>query len=91
MTTEARLAQWPGDYTQWLEREDVRKRVQQVVDNANQNRASFETIKRFAILPRSLTVEHKELTPTLKLRRMTVLEHFRDVVDSLYDSHRKEN
>ena len=88
MTTEARLAQWPGDYTHWIEREDVRKRVQQVVDNANENRASFETIKRFAILPRSLTVEHKELTPTLKLRRMTVLEHFRDVVDSLYDSHR---
>ena len=36
----------------------------------------YEQVKRFAILPRDFTMEHGEITPTLKLRRRAVLEHF---------------
>jgi long-chain acyl-CoA synthetase len=58
--------------------------VQEIVDGVNAERSPFEQLKRFAILPRDFTIEHGEVTPTLKLRRRVVLEHFADVVDELY-------
>jgi long-chain acyl-CoA synthetase len=58
--------------------------VQEIVDGVNAERSPFEQLKRFAILPRDFTIEDGEVTPTLKLRRRVVLEHFADVVDELY-------
>ena len=44
----------------------------------------FEQIKRFRILPRDFSIEHDELTPTLKIRRKVILEHFAEDVEALY-------
>jgi long-chain acyl-CoA synthetase len=46
--------------------------------------ASFESIKRFAIVDEPLTVEGGLLTPTLKVKRKAVYERFRDVFEGLY-------
>jgi long-chain acyl-CoA synthetase len=43
-----------------------------------------EQIKRFAILPRDFTQEAGEVTPTLKLRRKIVHEHFAPEIEDLY-------
>jgi long-chain acyl-CoA synthetase len=43
-----------------------------------------EQIKRFAILPRDFTQEEGELTPTLKLRRRVVQDHFAAEIEQLY-------
>jgi long-chain acyl-CoA synthetase len=64
--------------------ERVRALVQEIVDRVNDGRSRFEQLKRFAILPRDFRVEDGEVTPTLKLRRRVVLEHFADVVEELY-------
>ncbi|MEO5632365.1 long-chain fatty acid--CoA ligase [Gaiella sp.] len=64
----------------------VRELIQVVVDDTNRDRSRYEQIKRFAILPRDFTMEHDEMTPTLKLKRKPILEHFADVVESLYDA-----
>jgi long-chain acyl-CoA synthetase len=58
--------------------------VQELVDAVNRNRVRVEQIKRFAILPRDFTQEAGELTPTLKLRRRVVQEHFSDEIEGLY-------
>ena len=58
--------------------ERVHALVQGVVDDANRERSRFEQVKRFAILPRDFTMEAGEITPTLKLRRRAVQEHFAD-------------
>ena len=50
----------------------------------NRDCARVEQIKRFAILPRDFTQEDGELTPTLKLRRRVVQEHFAGEIDQLY-------
>ena len=55
------------------------------MDAVNAERSRFEQIKRFAILPREFTLEHDEITPTLKLRRKVVLDHFAADVAGLYD------
>ena len=44
----------------------------------------FEQIKRFEILPRDFSAEEGEVTPTLKLRRRVVQEHFADEIERLY-------
>jgi len=59
--------------------------VQGIVDDVNRERSRFEQIKRFTILPRDFTMEHDEVTPTLKLKRRVVIEHFADAVDGLYE------
>jgi long-chain acyl-CoA synthetase len=65
--------------------EHVRLLVQAVVDDVNRERSRFEQIKRFAILPRDFTLEQDEVTPTMKLKRRTVMQHFAETVDSLYE------
>jgi long-chain acyl-CoA synthetase len=62
----------------------VRELVQEIVDDVNRDRSRFEQVKRFAILPRDFTMEDGEITPTLKLRRRAVHEHFADRIEALY-------
>ena len=64
---------------------DVQAAVQAAVEAVNADRSRFEQIKRFAVLPREFTLEHDEITPTLKLKRKVVLEHFADEAAALYD------
>jgi long-chain acyl-CoA synthetase len=64
--------------------ERVRELVQEVVDTVNAERSRFEQLKRFVILPRDFTMEDGEITPTMKLKRRAVLEHFAAEVSELY-------
>jgi long-chain acyl-CoA synthetase len=63
---------------------DPQELVQEIVDEVNRDRVRVEQIKRFAILPRDFTQEEGELTPTLKLRRKVVHEHFAGEIEQLY-------
>ena len=58
--------------------------IQEVVDEVNEDKASFEQVKRFAILPRDFDPEHDEVTPTLKLKRKVCAEHFASEIEALY-------
>jgi long-chain acyl-CoA synthetase len=59
--------------------------VQEIVDDVNRDRVRVEQIKRFTILPRDFTQEEGEVTPTLKLRRKVVHEHFAEAIAALYE------
>ena len=63
---------------------DRQELVQEIVDDVNRDRVRVEQIKRFTVLPRDFSQEEGELTPTLKLRRKIVQEHFADEIDQLY-------
>jgi long-chain acyl-CoA synthetase len=65
-------------------RPDAAQLVQAAVDQVNRDRTRFEQIKRFAILPRDFSAEHGEVTPTLKLKRRVVEEHFAAEIEALY-------
>jgi long-chain acyl-CoA synthetase len=62
----------------------VHELVQGIVDRVNSERSRFEQVKRFTVLPRDFTMDHGELTQTLKLRRRAVFEHFSAEIDELY-------
>ena len=63
---------------------DPQKLVQDLVDDVNRDRTRVEQIKRFVILPRDFSQEEGEVTPTLKLRRRVIHEHFADEIERLY-------
>jgi long-chain acyl-CoA synthetase len=62
----------------------VRRLIQGYIDQLNEKLASYETIKRFAILPRDLSIDEGELTPSLKVRRKVVEKKYKDALDALY-------
>ena len=55
-----------------------------IVKEVNADLARFETIKKYKLIPREFSLENKELTPTLKLRRSVITQHFRNEIDSMY-------
>jgi long-chain acyl-CoA synthetase len=84
---EPEIRKWAGrdaSLEELARDEGVRELIQGVVDAVNCERSRFEQIKRFAILPRDFSAEHEEITPTLKLRRRVVQEHFAGEIDELY-------
>jgi long-chain acyl-CoA synthetase len=63
---------------------DPQELVQEIVDEVNRDRTRVEQIKRFVVLPRDFSQEEGEVTPTLKLRRRVIHEHFADEIERLY-------
>ena len=66
--------------------DEADRRVQAIVDGVNSELSRFEQIKRFRVLPRDFTAEEDEVTPTLKLKRRVVEQHFAAEIEELYSS-----
>lgn len=59
--------------------------IQRGIDEeVNPQFARVENVRKFKILPRNFTVEDGELTPTLKLKRRVINEHFGEDIESMY-------
>ncbi|MCC2264765.1 AMP-binding protein [Streptomyces sp. CT1-17] len=65
--------------------DDVHAVLQRAVDEANKLVSRPESIRRFAVLPRDFTEWEGHLTPSMKLRRETIMRDFAGVVDGLYE------
>jgi long-chain acyl-CoA synthetase len=63
---------------------EVIKLIEAEVEDKNRQLASFESVKKFRILPRDLSIESGELTPTLKIKRKVVLDKFGELVEGMY-------
>jgi long-chain acyl-CoA synthetase len=63
----------------------LHKLVQERVDKVNAQLASYESIKKFVIMPTPLTVEGGLLTASLKVRRKKVYEAFKRQFEGLYE------
>ncbi len=44
----------------------------------------YETVKQFRLLPRELTQENGEMTPTLKIKRRVIAEKYAGLIESMY-------
>jgi len=54
------------------------------VDRATPNLASFERIKKIAVLDRDFEMDEGEVTPSLKVKRNVVEKKYRELIDALY-------
>lgn len=64
--------------------EFMQKAVQEMIAQVNARVSTSESIKRFAILDRDFEIEKDEVTPTGKLKRKVVTNHYRDLIERLY-------
>jgi long-chain acyl-CoA synthetase len=46
--------------------------------------ASYEKVKKVALLDREFEIEKGEITPTLKVKRNIVEQKYSSIIDSLY-------
>ena len=63
---------------------EVLAHVQKAIDEVNRHCASYESIKKFRIVPDDFTQETGELTPTLKVKRKVVTDKYRPLIDEMY-------
>ena len=59
-------------------------RIQEDVDRLMEPFAQWEKVKAIRILPTMFAIENGELTPTLKLKRKPIKEHYQGEIDQLY-------
>jgi len=62
----------------------IRSAIQRCIDEMNRGLAKVETVKKFTILPRNLTIDDGELTPTLKVKRRIVNKNWADAIEAMY-------
>ena len=62
----------------------LRAEIQDAVNAANELVSHAEAIKKFHILPRDLSEEEGEMTPTMKVKRNVVVDKFAREVEDMY-------
>jgi long-chain acyl-CoA synthetase len=72
------------DVASLAENERVIEEVQRGVDEANDNLARVEQVKRFRILPEPWEPGGDELTPTMKLKRRPIAGKYEEEIEALY-------
>jgi long-chain acyl-CoA synthetase len=63
---------------------ETEKMVAGYIEELNGKLNRWETIKKFAILPRDLSIEAGEITPSMKIKRRSVETNFAAEIDKMY-------
>jgi long-chain acyl-CoA synthetase len=72
------------DPAKLADNEQVRASIQAHLDQVNEKFARVEQVKKFKVLPRDLSQEGGELTPTLKVKRNIVADKYENEIEELY-------
>jgi len=64
---------------------EVRKMFQQEIDAIQKDLPNYERVRRFELLPQTLTVENGEITPTMKVKRKVVEQKFAHLIEKMYE------
>lgn len=74
----------PEDPAQLATSPEIRKAIEDHVEEINKKFARVEQVKKISILPRDLSQEDGELTPTLKVKRAVVTQKHEKEIEELY-------
>ncbi|MGW4501037.1 AMP-dependent synthetase/ligase [Micromonospora sp. NPDC004336] len=72
------------DYAEIVASPEAKAMVEGYVAELNAKLNRWETIKKVAILPRDLAIEHGEITPSLKIKRRGVESNFAAEIEKMY-------
>ncbi|MFG2055862.1 AMP-dependent synthetase/ligase [Micromonospora sp. NPDC048930] len=72
------------DYTDIVTSPEAQAMVEGYVAELNAKLNRWETIKKITILPRDLTIEDGEVTPSLKIKRRSVESNFAAEIEKMY-------
>jgi len=63
---------------------EVIKFYRERIDYLTRDLGQVEKIKKFTLLPHEFTQESGEMTPTQKIRRKVINEHYKDIIEAMY-------
>ena len=72
------------DHCDLVKKEEIVKFIQEQVDRSAPNLASYEKVKKIALLDKEFEIEKGEITPTLKVKRNIVEEKYKSIIDAMY-------
>lgn len=72
-------------YAEIVASDEARAMVGAYIATLNERLNRWETVKKFTILSRDLTIEDGELTPSMKVKRRTVESAFATDIESMYE------
>ncbi len=72
-------------YSDLVAAPEIHAVVSGYIDELNEKLNRWETIKKFTILPRDLSIADGELTPSLKIKRRVVEASFAREIESMYE------
>lgn len=75
-----------SSYKELLATRQIQSLAKSIIADANAQLASFESIKKFRILPEEFTVESGELTPSLKVKRKFCDQKFEALIEEMYSA-----
>lgn len=73
-----------SEYAELIKHPKITTLIQKRVDELNSHLASYETIKKFILLPQDFSIEAGEITPSLKLKRGVINRKYKAELDSMY-------
>jgi long-chain acyl-CoA synthetase len=76
----------PDDPDALAENAEIRSELEAHVEKVNEKFARVEQVKKIEILPRDLSQEGGELTPTMKVKRAVVASKYEDRIEKLYSA-----
>jgi len=71
-------------YAQIVAAPETDKLISGYIEELNGKLNRWETVKKFAILPRDLSIEDGEITPSMKIKRRGVETNFAAEIDKMY-------
>jgi long-chain acyl-CoA synthetase len=71
-------------YTEIVQAPEIKAMISPYFDEVNKQLAKYETVKQFAILPKDLSIDEGELTPSLKVKRKAVEKKYMELLDGMY-------
>jgi long-chain acyl-CoA synthetase len=74
-----------GAYADLVAHPKVTEEIGRVIEQVNRELASYESIKRFALLPKDLTLDDGDLTPKMSVKRKVVEGKYKHLLDKFYE------
>jgi long-chain acyl-CoA synthetase len=74
-----------GTYADMVRNPKVNAEIARVVEEVNRDLASYESIKKFAILEKDLSLDDGDLTPKLSVKRKVVEKKYKAQLDKFYE------
>jgi long-chain acyl-CoA synthetase len=84
LTAFAKEHSLSGSHAELSKADAVQAEIARAVEHANAAVSKAESIRKVVVLERDFAEETGELTPTLKLKRATIAEHFAAEIEGLY-------
>lgn len=63
---------------------EIHGMLEQRIEKYQQDLAAYERIKQFIVMPRPFSIEKREVTNTLKIRRAVINKHYAKLIDAIY-------